>query len=921
MIWTRERWTRIEALFHDVAAQPATERTAFLAARCRGDDRLRIEVERLLLADIDDPADPVDAGVAGVIGVADPLVGRVFGAFRLVERVGEGGMGAVYRAVRIGADFEQEVAIKILRAGLATPVMQERFARERQTLARLAHTNVARLLDGGTTADGVPWFAMELIDGVPLDRALDARRATVRERLAMFAVVCRAVQFAHQNLVVHLDLKPANVLVDRAGVAKLVDFGIAGMLRDVTDATVASTRSRPVTPEYASPEVLRGEPVSTASDVYSLGALLYELLAGVRAFPRRAGDLDLMRAVCETDVAPPSTAFTQRVVDTTGASLGARAAARSTSAEELVRALRGDIDRIVAKAMRREPQQRYASCLELAEDVERHLAGFPVMARGTGLTYRAAKFIRRNALLVVATAIAVAALVGTATFTTYMASVARAERDEATAAREREQQQAAIARGERDAAAEARSRAEHDAGHARIEAQSHHLVAAFLAETFLTSRSWTDAERDRVLATILAKADQVRRRYAADVHLCANLLDALGRTCTTIGTFDAAQALLVEARDMRRREFGEHSLEHAVSLASLGQLWYRQGNLAAARDAARACLAIQRECPADVHTDVARAANDLAAIERACGDVATARDLHREALGLRRRGGDEQLVAESLNNLAGAESDPQIARVLLEEALEKRARLLGDADPATLQTAINLGSVLVQLGEFSAGRSRLRDAIERSRELGSTGGDGIAVACRALAYAETRLGDLDAAEAVVAEGLARDRSTYGDRHPRVAALLEIRATIEEARAAWPSAVDTWREVLEIRRAVLPPGHRAIAGTLQSLGGALCNAGQPEQAANELRAALGAHEASGSPVSDLIDTEVALARAEQSCGRPEVAERVLLSAFERCGREAAAKAAAVRQALRSFYLAWDRPDDARRWGPEEPSGRH
>jgi len=914
MAWTRERWSRIEALFHDVAGRPEKERAAFLASHCGGDDQLRSEVERLLVADAADHDDLLDAGVTGAVGAVDPLVGRTFGSFRILERIGEGGMGAVYRAVRVGADFEQEVAIKILRAGLATPAMQERFARERQTLARLVHPNVARLLDGGTADDGVPWFAMELVDGVPVDRALDDRRATIRERLTLFASVCRAVQFAHQNLIVHLDLKPGNVLVDRTGSPKLVDFGIAGLLRDAGDSTIALTRSRPVTPEDASPEVLRGEPVSTASDVYSLGAVLYELLTGTRAFRRTRSDVELMRAVCETDASPPSASFTQRVVDVSTTPPGVRAAARATSAEELVRTLRGDLDRIVTKAMRKEPQRRYASCLELAEDVERHLGGFPVTARGAGFGYRAAKFVRRNALLVAAATVVLAALVVTVVVTTHMASVARKERDEASAAREREQVQAALARTERDAAAEARQRAEHDAGHARIEAQSHHLVAAFLGETFLSSRTLTDAERSRVLATVARKAAQTRRQHPDDVHLCANLIDALGRTCTTIGAFAEAETLLREAGEMRRREFGERSLEHAVSLASLSQLWYHQGKIAEARDAARTCLAIHRECPTDVHTDVARAANDLAAIERAAGNVTAARDLHREALELRRRGGDDLLIAESLNNLASAEADPRAARALFEEALARRTRVLGEGDPMTLQTAINLGSLLVQIGELEVGRDTLRSAVDRSRTLESAGTDGIAVAARALAYAEMKLGDHDAAAKVVAEGLEHDRARYGDRHARIAALLDVRASLEAARGDWPAAVATWRETLAIRRAVLAPGHRSIASTQQSLGAALVRLGDPEGAVAELRAAAATHEAARSPAGDQVDTTMMLGLAEEKCGRTADAERALLSAFDRCEGDPAARSrvSRIRMELRSFYVRQNRPDDAARF---------
>src|SRR5688572_14980809 len=229
MAWTRERWTRIEALFHEASQCAGAERGSLLAAACAGDDELRAEVERLLAAD-EDHDELIDHGFAVALRGRDPLLDHRFGAFRLVERIADGGMGVVYRALRVDGDFTQDAAVKVLRLGLSTAAMRERFARERQTQARLVHPNVARLLDGGTTEQGVPFFAMELIDGVPIDRFCDEQKATLRQRLSLFATVCRAVQFAHQNLIVHLDLKPGNILVDVHGVPKLVDFGVAGLL-------------------------------------------------------------------------------------------------------------------------------------------------------------------------------------------------------------------------------------------------------------------------------------------------------------------------------------------------------------------------------------------------------------------------------------------------------------------------------------------------------------------------------------------------------------------------------------------------------------------------------------------------------------------------------------------------------------------
>jgi serine/threonine protein kinase/tetratricopeptide (TPR) repeat protein len=673
MSWTTERWTRIEALFHAAAGLEPDAREAFLAAECGEDGQLRTAVERLLAADGAPADDLIEHGAMGVLRGRDPLLGSHLGAFELVERIADGGMGSVYRARRTGADFEQEVAVKVLRLGLSTAAMRERFARERRTLARLVHHNVARLLDGGTTADGVPFIAMEFVDGEPIDRFCDAHRLPLDSRLQLFATVCRAVQFAHQNLVVHLDLKPNNILVDREGVPKLLDFGVAGLLGDIADGDgageVAATRSRPLTPEYASPEQLRGEPVSTAADVYALGVVLYELLTGTRPFRRSGNDLELLRTVCDTEPVRPSATFAPGHGGD-AAPADQRAHCRGARPPELARGLRGDLDRIVAMAMHKEPRHRYGSCQEMAEDVERYLRGFPVLAREPSLAYRAAKFVRRNALEVGAAALTVISLLGGLVATLHMAHVAADERDVAKEERKRADSERDVAKeerrradSERDAANEARTRVEDEMDHARIESQSAQLLAAFLSDSLLTAEFLATPEsRGKVCELIGERAGQYRRQYAGDAHLRANLLDALGRTCAQLGELGDAEALLREAQQIRATAFGRVSLEYAQSLTSLGQFCYQQGRFAEAVELLAECHELHKRCPVGVHTDVARAANDLAAACRANGDSARALALHREALELRRKAAPESAaVAESLNNLANSESDPKLA--------------------------------------------------------------------------------------------------------------------------------------------------------------------------------------------------------------------------------------------------------------------
>jgi eukaryotic-like serine/threonine-protein kinase len=372
------------------------------------------------------------------------LEGRRFGAYRLLAEIGGGGMGQVYRAVRADDEYRQEVAIKVVRAGVDAEFVAQRLRTERQILASLAHPNIARLLDGGTTEQGVPYLVMELIDGEPITRFCEARRLDVRGRLELFLDVCTAVQYAHQRMVIHRDLKPSNILVTPDGTPKLLDFGIAkalepGIIPAAADATINTMRI--LTPDYASPEQMKGEPVTAASDVYSLGIILYELLAGSR--PYRSSDRitgDVARAVLDPPLKKPSTAVRQRsglgratVPMMPSAALPRDGAARAaqSSPEKLSRRLRGDLDNIVLMALRREPERRYGSVEQLARDISRHLARRPVSARAPTIRYRASSFVARHTVAVAAAALVAAALIGGIVTTAREAQIAERQRQRA----------------------------------------------------------------------------------------------------------------------------------------------------------------------------------------------------------------------------------------------------------------------------------------------------------------------------------------------------------------------------------------------------------------------------------------------------------------------------------------------------------
>jgi tetratricopeptide (TPR) repeat protein/tRNA A-37 threonylcarbamoyl transferase component Bud32 len=412
-------WERVKRIFQDALDLSSEARPAFLDEACGGDVALRREVESMLTAHdeagafLEQPAIPTDGGAVS-------WVGRRIGPYRIVGELGRGGMGTVFRAVRDDDAFRKEVALKLVRSGLESRLVVRRFRRERQILARLQHPNIAALYDGGATEDGQPYLVMEAVEGQPIDPWCEARGPATRGRLELFRVVCAAVQYAHRNLVVHRDIKPGNILVTPEGVPKLLDFGIARLLGPDVDAEAAPTATLlpMLTPEYASPEQVRGEPVTTSSDVYSLGVVLYELLTGRRPYEVATGSVEeIVRVVCVTEPERPSTVVRR----------GGPATRPRVQAAEL----RGDLDTIVLKCLRKETERRYASVQELSEDLRRHLEGLPVVARPDTLGYRAVKFVGRHRLGVAALTVAMLGLVTGTAVALRQARIAEANRQRA----------------------------------------------------------------------------------------------------------------------------------------------------------------------------------------------------------------------------------------------------------------------------------------------------------------------------------------------------------------------------------------------------------------------------------------------------------------------------------------------------------
>lgn len=610
------RWKQIDEVLQQALELPTTERDTFLDQACNGDETLRREIASLLAADrqmgdfLDQPLLSREASSA---------IGRRIGVYRIEREIGRGGMGAVYLASRDDQQFEQQVAIKLIKRGMDTDEIIERFHYERRILASLNHPNIARLLDGGTTEDGLPYFVMEFIEGEPLLAYCQRYKLGVQARLQLFLQVCRAVQHTHSNLIVHRDLKPSNILVTTNETVKLLDFGIAKVLNTSETGLSTLLGQRPMTPEYASPEQLRGETVTTASDVYSLGVALYELLAGERPYRFASRNAEeVVRFVCEQEPPAPS--------------------ARAAQSDKLRRQLVGDLDNIVLKAMNRAPERRYASVEQLADDLRRYLNGQPVSARPDTIGYRAGKFIRRHRAGVAVAAMLIVTLLAGIIATSWQARIARAEQYRAESERTNAQLQRSVAEGEKTRAEAEKARAEKALEEARAERnRAEQALDVAENERARTEAALTEAKAERERAESEKKRAEAERAKAAqrfnDVRKLATafLFDFYNSIQDLPGSTKAQQLVVskaVEYLDKLAREAGDDpSLQREVATSYM-RLATIQGSsisvTSALGDGAREMASYDKalailESLTSTHPDDKAALSELARLHMAMG--------------------------------------------------------------------------------------------------------------------------------------------------------------------------------------------------------------------------------------------------------------------------------------------------------------
>jgi serine/threonine-protein kinase len=825
------RRERVDALFDAALDLPPEARAAWLDERCAGEPNLRAEVDALLdLASA--PAPVLDEACGPDLlpallgdaarGLDRQDTGDVIGAWRIVRLLGRGGMGSVFLVERADGQFTQTAALKLVRAGLDTDAITRRFERERQIVASLQHPGIARLLDGGRTPDGRPYFVMEYVEGQPIDRYCDARRLTIEERLALFERVCLAVQHAHTRLVVHRDVKPSNIVVTADGDVKLLDFGIARILEPSGGGAGESldVAASLLTPDYASPEQVRGDPVATSSDVYQLGLLLYELLTGGRAQRvqgRSPGEL--ARAVCEAVPPRPS----ERIAEADEATCAARRSGRAP----LVRLLRGDLDTIVGCALRKEAQRRYASVAELVEDLHRFARGLPIRARGDGLAYRAGRFVSRHRVGLAATA---------AVLVTIALVLPMAMNQRLRAARERQHAQ-----------------------------QVENMLAQLF--TFPSPRRQPRAPSAGDMADHATRL--VRRELGTQPVSQARLLTLLGDVHAALGRYDAAIDVLEDARAIREREFGPESLEVAQTLLTLGQSLHYAGRYDESEPPLRRVVAIRQRVLGPSHPDTQAAVLELGDLLHTRGHLTAAEQMLRELIGeleasathpesLPRALRDHGNVLRDRGDLAGSE-------VRYRHALRALREAGGDVGGQLAITEVYFARLLVKRRAFDEADALLARSLHALRLLYEGDHPITAFALQNLGYLRTEQGRYAEAAQRFDEAQRVALAWLGTEHPLVARIGADQAELLRRQERHDEAIDLARRTLAHFDRLGLARHPAAIDTHWTLGESLLATGRPAEAAAVIRDGIAAAE------TQYVATDARLMRARRAVGDRRIGE--------------------------------------------------
>jgi serine/threonine-protein kinase len=924
---SEDRWQRADDILERALDLPPSAQGEFIEDECGDDLELRSLVLRLIARCSDETevdlrtGGALDGELAEDLGRdLDAAEGRTIGRYRILREIGRGGMAVVYLAERAEGDFEQLVALKLLQHGLESGDLLRRFELERQILAQARHPNIGQLVDGGITEDGRPFLVMEFVEGRPIDEYCDEHRLTVSQRLELFLRVARAVDYAHRNLIVHRDIKPSNILVTEDGDVKLLDFGIAKLL-DAGGEELTRTSMRAMTPAFASPEQIEGGAITTATDVYQLGVLLYLLLTGGWPYRRdERSDAALLMAICTDAPTRPSTTMSPRrgpepIPGAARLGLEAIAEARSCTPARLRRELSGDLDTIVLTALRKEPERRYGSVALMATDIERYLEGRTISARPDTVLYRARTFVKRHAA---ATAVAATALVLTVALIIFYTARLGRERDRA-----------------------------------RLEARKATEVAEFMSGLFAVSAP-TRSKGESITARELLDrgAERIESDLADQPELQASMMTVIGDVYRELALYDEAEKLLEAAIEIRRDRPSTDGRELADSLYALGRVFERRRESDQARKLLEEALELRTAALGPVHPDVARTQDALALAIAADGSLAEARALHEEAVRVFEATveSDHPDLGLALNRLAvvmqdqreHAESVP-----VFERAISMLEPSLGPDHPYTVGAKFNLANSLRQIGEVERADAIYSETLPAVERAYGKDHPSVAIVLNNHANLLRDLERFDEAEALLRRAYDVWANALGPNHPQVGWALNNLGLVERTRGDHHAAREYFRRAVEVAEAAYGPDHADVGTQLKNLAGEMAATGDGRDAIPLLERAITIRErvygadhsyvgailfelaevymGLGEPaaaelplrrslelgrhdeeyrLNDITERVLLLARCLSEQGRFEEAEAALLSERE-AGGDAARRY--VDEALRELYAGWGKGD--------------
>jgi serine/threonine protein kinase len=739
---------------------------------------------------------------ASPLAAADhSLAGITIGSYTLISRIGDGGMGTVWLGERSDGRFEGTVAIKLLSASLVGRGGEERFRREGTILARLGHPHIARLIDAGVSNTGQPYLVLELVDGEHLDAFCDERRLSIERRIRLFLDVLSAVSHAHANLIVHRDLKPSNVLVTRAGVVKLLDFSIAKLIEDEGASRLTRDAGSAMTPKYAAPEQVAGDVVTTRTDVYSLGVLLFELLSGQHPYGGAVrSSAEFTRAIAQQEPLRLSAAFAKAPPDARSLT----AAQRATTPDRLARTLGGDLETILNRALKRSPGERYGSVAELSDDLRRYLEHQPIAARPDTVGYRAVKFLRRHRRGAgTAAAALVAAVAVIAFYTVQLAS----ERDRA-----------------------------------RLQAEKASRVSELLTSVLLSADPYRTPSMpiDGVASDPSARAllDTLAERIAGELgdqpEVQAEMLTVIGRTYERLGLTDKALPLLERAIAIGRQTFQLPDVRVAQTLNDLGVLHRRLANFPAAEALLKESLSMRRALLGHDDKDVAVTLVEYGRVLRDLGRYEDAEVPAREGLAIRTKifGDEHRETATSKSDLSMLlldRGEVEEAERLSRENLATTERLLGVGHPNSAASKAQVGMVLAVKGDFNAAETLQRESMAVRRQIFGATHVESALALQTLAQTLEFQGRFRDAQPLLEEALTIASSALGADHPRTVSIELDLARVLAGRGQAATMEEMTRHALEQRQRIYAPGHWRIAEAQALLGASLAAQRRDEEA--------------------------------------------------------------------------------------------